>query len=86
MLAQSKMKYLMSVFAVAALAALAVAEVPVLNYHEAVGIKEAARIKNAEQAVDFDGSRIVGGSVVSAGTHPFLVSMLCVLKLNSFIF
>ncbi|CAH0625335.1 unnamed protein product [Chrysodeixis includens] len=70
------MKYLLSVFAVVALAALAVAETPVFNYHEEVGIREAARIKRAEQAVDFDGSRIVGGSVVSAGTHPFLIGLV----------
>ncbi|XP_026741599.1 collagenase-like [Trichoplusia ni] len=70
------MKFLLPVFAVAALAALVVAEEPVLRYHETVGIKEAARIKSAEQAVDFDGTRIVGGSVVSAGTHPFLIGLV----------
>lgn len=69
------MEYLLTVFAVVALAALASAEEPILKYyHENAGIAEAARIKNAEQALDFDGSRIVGGSTTGAGTHPFLVS------------
>ncbi|CAH0625333.1 unnamed protein product [Chrysodeixis includens] len=71
------MKYLLSVFALAALAALALAEEPILKYyHESAGIAEAARIKNAEQAVDFDGSRIVGGSTTGAGTHPFLIGLV----------
>lgn len=71
------MKYLLSVLAVVALAAVTLAEEPILRYyHENVGIAEAARIKNAEQAVDFDGSRIVGGSTVDAGAYPFLVSQI----------
>lgn len=44
-----------------------------LHYHENVGIPEAARIKQEEQAMDFDG-RIVGGSPAAVGTYPFLVS------------
>lgn len=43
-------------------------------YHENEGIPEAARIKYAEQAADFDG-RIVGGSPSAVGTYPFLVSV-----------
>ncbi|XP_075977317.1 trypsin beta-like [Anticarsia gemmatalis] len=64
------MKSLLIVFA---LAALALAYEPIENnYHENVGIPEAARIMQAEQAMDFDGSRIVGGSAANAGAYPFL--------------
>ena len=77
------MKYLLIV---CALAALALAEEPItLHYHESVGIPEAARIKQAELATDFDGSRIVGGSTTGAGTHPHLVrlsTLLVVLSTN----
>ena len=65
------MKYLLIV---CALAALALAEEPItLHYHESVGIPEAARIKQAELATDFDGSRIIGGAAAAVGTYPFLV-------------
>ncbi|XP_075976793.1 collagenase-like [Anticarsia gemmatalis] len=65
---------------VIALAALALAEEPIqLYYHENVGIAEAARIKRAEQAHDFDGSRIVGGSAAALGAYPFLVGMVITL-------
>ncbi|XP_026741727.1 collagenase-like [Trichoplusia ni] len=75
------MKYLLTVFAAVALAALASAEEPILKYyHENAGIAEAARIKNAEQALDFDGSRIVGGSTTGAGTHPFLIGLVITLS------
>ncbi|KAJ2950271.1 hypothetical protein O0L34_g11634 [Tuta absoluta] len=42
------------------------------HYHDNVGIKEAARIKATEEAVNFDGSRIVGGSAASLGQYPHL--------------
>ncbi|XP_068627404.1 collagenase-like [Battus philenor] len=38
-----------------------------LHYHQNVGVVEAARIRAAEMAADFDGSRIVGGSAASLG-------------------
>ncbi|KAI5642737.1 trypsin domain-containing protein [Phthorimaea operculella] len=41
-------------------------------YHETIGIEEAARIKATEEAVTFDGSRIVGGSAASLGQYPHL--------------
>lgn len=56
--------------------ALVAAEEPILvYYHENEGIPEAARIKHAESALDFD-ERIVGGSPAAVGTYPFLVSMV----------
>ncbi|XP_026325359.1 collagenase-like [Hyposmocoma kahamanoa] len=42
------------------------------NYHEDIGVKEAARIKAAEEAMAFNGGRIVGGSLASLGEHPYL--------------
>ncbi|XP_045771804.1 collagenase-like [Maniola jurtina] len=50
------------------------------NYHEEVGIPEAARIKLAEEAMDFDGSRIVGGSASSLGAHPFMAGLVIQLE------
>ncbi|XP_075980203.1 collagenase-like [Anticarsia gemmatalis] len=71
------MKTLLIVFA---LAALALAYEPIENnYHENVGIPEAARIMQAEQAMDFDGSRIVGGSAANAGAHPHLGGLVITL-------
>lgn len=69
------MKSLSLLVVVAALAAPALGEAPQLFYHESVGIPEAARIKQAEQALDFDGNRIVGGAVAPLGTYPFLVTL-----------
>ncbi|CAH0625334.1 unnamed protein product [Chrysodeixis includens] len=74
------MKYLLAVVAVVALAAVALAEEPLRYYHENAGIAEATRIKNAEMAMDFDGSRIVGGSTTGAGTHPFLIGLVISLS------
>ncbi|XP_075977323.1 collagenase-like [Anticarsia gemmatalis] len=69
-----------SLLIVIALAALALAEEPIqLYYHENVGIAEAARIKQAEQAHDFDGSRIVGGSAAALGAHPHLGGLVITL-------
>ncbi|XP_072943535.1 prostasin-like [Epargyreus clarus] len=46
------------------------------SYHEEIGIPEAARIKAAEESMDFDGSRIVGGSGSSVGQWPFFGGLL----------
>ncbi|XP_047989397.1 trypsin alpha-3-like [Leguminivora glycinivorella] len=43
-----------------------------LDYHNKIGIPAAARIKAAEQALDFDGARIVGGSAAHLGQYPYL--------------
>ncbi|XP_041981905.1 collagenase-like [Aricia agestis] len=56
-----------------ALAVAAVPPVPINNdYHTTIGIPEAARIKAAEEAQDFDGARIVGGVHSSLGAFPYL--------------
>ncbi|XP_068622453.1 collagenase-like [Battus philenor] len=47
-----------------------------LHYHSSEGIGEAARIRRAEAALDFDGSRVAGGSAISLGAHPYLVGLL----------
>ncbi|XP_050347635.1 collagenase-like [Nymphalis io] len=57
-----------------------VAEEPItLDYHEKIGIPEAARIKLAEEAQDFDGSRIVGGQASSLGANPHLGGLVITL-------
>ncbi|XP_022121949.2 collagenase [Pieris rapae] len=43
-----------------------------LDYHGKIGIPLAARIKAAEEATDFDGSRIVGGSPSQLGAFPYV--------------
>ncbi|XP_072947043.1 collagenase-like [Epargyreus clarus] len=52
------------------------------DYHEEFGIPEAARIKAAEEAMDFDGSRIVGGSGSNVGQWPFFGGLLITLTDN----
>ncbi|KPJ20544.1 Collagenase [Papilio machaon] len=47
-----------------------------LDYHATVGVPEAIRIRNAEEAMDFDGGRVAGGSTVNLGAHPYLVGLL----------
>ncbi|CAG5040814.1 unnamed protein product [Parnassius apollo] len=47
-----------------------------LYYHENIGIPEAARIRRAEEAQDFDGSRVAGGSPIALGDHPYLAGLL----------
>ncbi|VVC87694.1 unnamed protein product [Leptidea sinapis] len=49
------------------------------NYHEQIGIKEASRIKQAETALDFDGSRIVGGWQSAVGSQPHLAGLVITL-------
>ncbi|CAK1540350.1 unnamed protein product [Leptosia nina] len=57
----------------AALAAPQVQYEPIVNeYHIEFGIPEAERIKAAEAAEDFDGSRIVGGSAARLGQFPYM--------------
>ncbi|XP_072946793.1 collagenase-like [Epargyreus clarus] len=46
------------------------------DYHQDIGIPEAARIKAAEEAMDFDGSRIVGGSASNVGQWPFFAGLV----------
>ncbi|XP_013191146.2 collagenase isoform X1 [Amyelois transitella] len=50
-----------------------------VNYHENIGIKEAARIKQAEQAIDFDGGKITGGWNAALGDHPHLGGLVIAL-------
>lgn len=55
----------------------AVYEPITLNYHEEIGIPEAARIKAAEEAFDAGiNNRIVGGSPAALGQFPYQVRML----------
>lgn len=59
------------------------------HYHENIGIHEAIRIRQAEAALDFDGSRIVGGAPSNLGDNPHLVSvkykLYLVIFYNNFI-
>ncbi|XP_064073530.1 collagenase-like [Vanessa tameamea] len=64
------MKFLLVVVGLAL--AVAAEEEIFSNYHEEIGIPEAARIKFAEEAQDFDGSRITGGQESTLGAHPHL--------------
>ncbi|XP_026325358.1 collagenase-like [Hyposmocoma kahamanoa] len=50
-------------------------------YHETIGIKEAARIKAAEEATDFSGDRIVGGSNAALGQFPYMGGLLIRINL-----
>lgn len=43
------------------------------NYHEHTGVSEHSRIKQIEDAIDFDGNRIVGGGPANLGQYPYLV-------------
>ncbi|KAG6459628.1 hypothetical protein O3G_MSEX011499 [Manduca sexta] len=49
------------------------------NYHEVAGIPAAARIKCGEEAQDFDGARIVGGSAAGVGAYPHLGGLVITL-------
>ncbi|XP_045511351.1 collagenase-like [Colias croceus] len=51
----------------------------VTDYHNVIGIPEAARIKAAEAALDFDGSRIIGGSTSNLGQHPHMGGLVITL-------
>ncbi|XP_047535654.1 collagenase-like [Vanessa atalanta] len=64
-------------FIIIGLVLAATAQEPItINYHEDVGILEARRIKLAERALDFDGSRVVGGQVSSLGQFPHLAGLV----------
>ncbi|CAK1549510.1 unnamed protein product [Leptosia nina] len=49
------------------------------KYHETIGIPAAARIKQAEEALDFDGSRIIGGNPSNLGNNPHLGGLVILL-------
>ncbi|XP_046969194.1 collagenase-like isoform X2 [Vanessa cardui] len=74
------MKFLLVVVGLAL--AVAAEEKIFSNYHEEIGIPEAARIKLAEEAQDFDGSRITGGQASSLGAHPHLGGLVITLTDN----
>ncbi|CAG9564979.1 unnamed protein product [Danaus chrysippus] len=46
------------------------------DYHNTIGVYEAARIKQAEESTDFDGSRIVGGNFANFGQFPYQAGLL----------
>ncbi|XP_047535641.1 collagenase-like [Vanessa atalanta] len=71
------MKFLLVV--VGLVLAVAAEEKIFSDYHEEIGIAEAARIKLAEEAQDFDGSRITGGQASSLGAHPHLGGLVITL-------
>ncbi|XP_038206275.1 collagenase-like [Zerene cesonia] len=74
------MKLFLVVIGLAALAQAAPKYEPILiDYHNVVGVPEAARIKAAEEAMDFDGSRITGGSTSSLGQHPHMGGLVITL-------
>ncbi|XP_047992326.1 chymotrypsin-1-like [Leguminivora glycinivorella] len=56
------------------------AVVPIEDYHTSVGIPTAARIKAAEEALDFDGARIVGGAPAYLGQFPYLGGLIITLS------
>ncbi|CAH2064753.1 unnamed protein product, partial [Iphiclides podalirius] len=67
--------------ALSCLAALALAEEPILlHYHENAGIRQAELIRQTEQAIDFDGTRIVGGSAARVGQYPYLGGLVITLQ------
>ncbi|CAH0406433.1 unnamed protein product [Chilo suppressalis] len=66
-------------YAIALVAVVAAYEEPTRFYHSNYGVTEAARIKQLEQALDFDGSRITGGSNANVGAHPHLGGLVITL-------
>ncbi|CAK1549509.1 unnamed protein product [Leptosia nina] len=54
-------------------------ETSATNYHESVGIHEAVRIRQTEEALDFDGSRIIGGGASNLGNNPHLGGLVIAL-------
>ncbi|XP_072946645.1 collagenase-like [Epargyreus clarus] len=71
------MRTILVVLALAVAASAAPQYEPIFyDYHEEIGIPEAARIKAGEESVDFDGSRIVGGSPSNLGQWPHMVGSL----------
>jgi len=53
------------------------------DYHVDIGIPEAAAIKAGEEATDFNGARIVGGSATSLGQHPHLGGLVITMTTNA---
>ncbi|XP_050672794.1 collagenase-like [Leptidea sinapis] len=53
----------------------------ITDYHESIGIPLAQKIKQAESAVDFDGSRIIGGTPSLLGEHPYAGGLIISLSL-----
>ncbi|CAG9564997.1 unnamed protein product [Danaus chrysippus] len=49
------------------------------DYHNTIGVYEAARIKQAEESADFDGSRITGGNFASLGQFPYQAGLVIAL-------
>ncbi|CAH2064747.1 unnamed protein product, partial [Iphiclides podalirius] len=62
------------------LAALALAEEPLRFYHENAGIQQAELIRQTEQALDFDGARITGGSAANLGQYPYMGGLVITLQ------
>ncbi|KAG6445780.1 hypothetical protein O3G_MSEX004110 [Manduca sexta] len=60
-------------------AAVASAAEPRRFYHSSIGIKEAARIKKAEDALRHIGARVVGGVAAPVGAHPYFGGLLITL-------
>ncbi|XP_061719025.1 brachyurin-like isoform X1 [Cydia pomonella] len=54
-----------------------------VDYHNKIGIPEAARIKAAEEALDFDGGRIVGGAAAGLGQYPYLGGLIITMTTGS---
>ncbi|CAH2247868.1 jg12237 [Pararge aegeria aegeria] len=52
------------------------------DYHREFGIAAAARIKAMEDAQDFDGSRIAGGTASTLGAHPHVGGLVITLASN----
>ncbi|XP_045456192.1 collagenase-like [Melitaea cinxia] len=73
------MKLFSVVFATVGLALTVAAEPININYHEDFGIPAATRIKYAEQARDFDGSRVLGGQISNLGQNPHFGGLIILL-------
>ncbi|XP_030020952.2 collagenase [Manduca sexta] len=58
------------------------AEEPILYYHKNVGMREAERIRQLEQAADFDGSRIFNGSPAALGAYPHMGGLVIALPVG----
>ncbi|XP_034826918.1 collagenase-like [Maniola hyperantus] len=52
------------------------------DYHEEFGIAAAARIKAAEDAMDFDGARVAGGSAAGLGSNPHVGGLVIAMTSN----
>ncbi|XP_013145530.1 PREDICTED: collagenase-like [Papilio polytes] len=73
--------FLVVLCGVAALSARAAAEEPILQYyHDSAGVALAELIRQSEEAADFDGSRIAGGSLANLGAYPYLGGLVVTLN------